>query len=90
MGEDGIAEIKPPVALGDPEETFEVVEDALYDLWSVANELARITPPRPKYYRRGVSRGPQPRDVALHDGVRHRDRRWTRLDAGGQRGCQAR
>jgi uncharacterized protein (TIGR00730 family) len=52
MGEDGTtAGIKPLVALSDPEETFDVVEDALYDLWSVANELARIRPPRPKYYR---------------------------------------
>ncbi len=51
MGDDGIAEIKPLVEMSDPEETFDVVEDALYDLWSVANELARIRPPRPKYYR---------------------------------------
>ena len=33
------------------EETFEVVEDALVDLWSVVNDLARIRPPKPKYYR---------------------------------------
>ncbi len=33
------------------EETFEVVEDALVDLWAVVNELARIRPPKPKYYR---------------------------------------
>lgn len=42
---------KPPVETTDAEETFEVVEDALYDLWSVVNDLARIRPPRPKYYR---------------------------------------
>lgn len=40
---------KPPVPV--EEDVFEVVEDALYDLWSVANELARIRPPKPKYYR---------------------------------------
>lgn len=40
---------KPPVTAG--EEVVEVLEDALYDLWSVANELARIRPPKPKYYR---------------------------------------
>jgi predicted Rossmann-fold nucleotide-binding protein len=33
------------------EETFEVVEEALVDLWSVVNDLARIRPPKPKYYR---------------------------------------
>ncbi|MDX1579833.1 MAG: LOG family protein [Gemmatimonadota bacterium] len=33
------------------EDVFEVVEDALYDIWSVANELARIRPPKPRYYR---------------------------------------
>ena len=32
-------------------ETFEVVEDALVDLWAVVNSLARIRPPKPKYYR---------------------------------------
>ena len=30
---------------------FEVVEDALFDLWGVANELSRIRAPKPKYYR---------------------------------------
>jgi uncharacterized protein (TIGR00730 family) len=34
-----------------PEEAFDVIEDALYDLWSVANDLARIRPPQPEYYR---------------------------------------
>ena len=33
------------------EEVFEVVEDALYDIWQVANELARIRAPKPPYYR---------------------------------------
>ncbi|UCG76370.1 MAG: LOG family protein [Gemmatimonadota bacterium] len=33
------------------EETFEVVEEALVDLWAVVNDLARIRPPKPKYYR---------------------------------------
>ena len=33
------------------EETFEVVEDALVELWTVVNDLARIRPPKPKYYR---------------------------------------
>ncbi|MGH7540369.1 MAG: LOG family protein [Gemmatimonadota bacterium] len=39
------------VAADDPELVFEVVEDALYELWSVANELARIKAPHPRYYR---------------------------------------
>jgi uncharacterized protein (TIGR00730 family) len=51
MGQDGTEGMRPLVDLSDPEEAFEVVEDALYDLWSVANELARIKPPLPKYYR---------------------------------------
>lgn len=69
MGEDGIAEIKPLVAMSDPEETFEVVEDALYDLWSVANELARIRPPRPKYYRVTIfgSSRMRPGDEVYHE-----------------------
>jgi len=33
------------------EEVYGVVEDALYDIWGVANDLARIRPPRPKYFR---------------------------------------
>ncbi|MFV1988225.1 MAG: LOG family protein [Gemmatimonadota bacterium] len=33
------------------EDAFEVVEHALYDLWSVANELARIRPARHEYFR---------------------------------------
>lgn len=51
-GEDPLAAgEKPPTRGVATEEIFEVVEDALYDLWSVANELARIRAPRPKYYR---------------------------------------
>jgi len=49
MGEDFAPRDKPIVAAS--EEVVEVLEDALYDLWSVANELARIHPPKPKYYR---------------------------------------
>lgn len=45
----GVAKPNSRVVVG--EETFEVVEDALVDLWSVVNDLARIRPPRPKYYR---------------------------------------
>jgi uncharacterized protein (TIGR00730 family) len=33
------------------EETFEIVEDALRNLWTVANELSRIQPPQPKFFR---------------------------------------
>jgi len=40
---------KPPVTAS--EEVVEVLEGALYDVWSVANELARIRPSKPKYYR---------------------------------------
>ncbi len=42
---------RPPVPGVVSEEVFEVVEDALYDLWNVANELARIRAPKPKYFR---------------------------------------
>lgn len=47
--EEGSGIDRPPVSVG--EDVFEVVEDALYDLWSVANELARIRPSRPRYFR---------------------------------------
>jgi len=40
---------RPPVTAS--EEVVEVLEGALYDVWSVANELARIRPAKPKYYR---------------------------------------
>lgn len=43
--------VRALVEPADAEETFEVVEEALFNLWSVANELARIRPPQPKYYR---------------------------------------
>jgi uncharacterized protein (TIGR00730 family) len=49
--EEGSLVEKPPITGPVPEDVFEVVEDALFDLWSVANELARIQPPRPKYFR---------------------------------------
>ncbi|MCG8470027.1 MAG: LOG family protein [Gemmatimonadetes bacterium] len=49
MSEDTGRPEKPTVDAG--EDVVEVLEDALYDLWSVANELARIRPPKPKYYR---------------------------------------
>ncbi len=45
----GVAGSNARVVVG--EETFEVVEDALVDLWAVVNDLARIRPPKPKYYR---------------------------------------
>lgn len=59
------------VTATNPEETFEVVEDALYDLWTVVNDLARIRPPRPKYYRVTIfgSSRMQPGD-SLYDEVR--------------------
>lgn len=51
MGQGGSEDGKRLVAASDPEEVFEVVEDALYELWGVANELARIKAPKPRYYR---------------------------------------
>jgi uncharacterized protein (TIGR00730 family) len=63
---------RPPVEDGVSEDTFEVVEDALYNLWSVANELARIKPPRPEYFRVTIfgSSRIRPGDD-LYDEVRH-------------------
>ncbi|MFQ5690590.1 MAG: LOG family protein [Gemmatimonadota bacterium] len=57
------------VATTQPEETFKVVEEALYNLWSVVNELARIRPPKPKYYRVTVfgSSRMRPGDAAYDD-----------------------
>lgn len=45
----GVANSNTRIVVG--EDTFEVVEEALVDLWSVVNDLARIRPPKPKYYR---------------------------------------
>ena len=48
---------RPPVPTGAaptegcPEEVFDVVEDALLDLWNVVDDLARIRAPESKYYR---------------------------------------
>lgn len=55
-----------------PEEAYEVIEDALFDLWSVANELARVRPPRPKYFRVTIfgSSRIRPGDE-IYDEVRH-------------------
>lgn len=63
---------QPPVTGGVSEEVFEVVEDALYDIWSVANELARIRPPKPKYFRVTIfgSSRIRPGDEIYHE-VRH-------------------
>lgn len=69
---------KPPVPGGVSEPVFEVVEDALYDLWKVANDLARIRAPRPRYYRVtifGSSRIRQGDD--LYGEVRHLARRLS-------------
>jgi len=65
-------EEKPPITGRVPEDAFEVVEDALFDLWSVANELARIRPPQPKYFRVTIfgSSRIQPGDE-IYDEVRH-------------------
>ncbi len=54
------------------EEVYEVVEDALYDIWKVANELARIRPPHPEYYRVTIfgSSRIRPGDE-IYDEVRH-------------------
>ena len=44
---------RPPLPTTDgcPEEVFDVVEDALLDLWNVVDDLARIRAPESKYYR---------------------------------------
>lgn len=62
---------KRAVAASEPEEVFDVVEDALVSLWDVVNELARIRPPKPKYYRVTIfgSSRMRPGDV-LYDDVR--------------------
>lgn len=59
------------VAASRPEEVFEAVEDSLVSLWDVVNELARIRPPKPKYYRVTIfgSSRMRPGD-ALYDDVR--------------------
>lgn len=46
--EDGTVRV---VSLEDQEATYDVLEDALFDLWTVANDLSRIRPPKPAYYR---------------------------------------
>ncbi len=73
------ADGRPMVPVTDPD-AFEVVEDALYDLWSVVNELARIRPPKPKYYRVTVfgSSRMQPGD-AVYDEVRDLASQLSRL-----------
>lgn len=60
------------VAASAPEEVFEAVEDALVSLWEVVNELARIRPPKPKYYRVTIfgSSRMRPGD-AIYDDVRN-------------------
>lgn len=60
------------VAASRPEEVFELVEDSLVSLWSVVNDLARIRPPKPRYYRVTIfgSSRMRPGD-ALYDDVRH-------------------
>lgn len=65
------AAAKGPVAASRPEQVFEAVEDALVSLWDVVNELARIRPPKPKYYRVTIfgSSRMQPGD-AVYDDVR--------------------
>lgn len=61
-----------PVAASRPEQVFEAVEDALVSLWEVVNELARIRPPKPRYYRVTIfgSSRMRPGD-ALYDDVRN-------------------
>lgn len=39
------------VAVAESETTFQTVEHALLDLWSVVNELSRIRPPVKRFYR---------------------------------------
>jgi len=54
------------------EAVFKVVEGALYDIWSVANELARIRPAKPEYFRVTIfgSSRIRPGDE-IYDEVRH-------------------
>lgn len=64
----------------DFEETLDLVEEALYDLWSVANNLARIRPARPRYYRVTIfgSSRMQPGDE-LYEEVRGLASRLSRM-----------
>lgn len=80
MNPSGSDDGKPMVAASDPEEVFEVVEDALYELWGVANELARIRPPKPRYYRVTIfgSSRMQPGDE-LYQEVRNLAARLSRM-----------
>jgi len=65
-------ELKPVRVSRVSEDVYGVVEDALYDIWGVANELARIRPPRPRYFRVTIfgSSRIRPGDE-LYDEVRH-------------------
>lgn len=78
MGEDSVSTRKPPVVV--EEDVFEVVEDALFDLWGVANELARIQAPKPKYYRVTIfgSSRIRPGDE-VYEEVRHLARDLSRM-----------
>jgi uncharacterized protein (TIGR00730 family) len=39
------------ITLAENEETFKVVEAALVDLWKVVDDLWRVRPPKPEFYR---------------------------------------
>jgi predicted Rossmann-fold nucleotide-binding protein len=41
----------PPESTVENEATFEIVEEALVNLWRVVDDLWRIRPPKPEYYR---------------------------------------
>ena len=94
-----------PVSLSDEEGVKEIVRTTVLDLWKVVNNLTRLRPSKRERYRVAIfgSARAQP-GTFVYDEVkracrglrlfrlRHRDRRRTRPDAGGQRGrpCQRR
>jgi len=53
MVDDGNTPAPPANALiqAENEATFKVVEEALVDLWKVVDDLWRVRPPKPQYYR---------------------------------------
>ncbi len=78
MGEESVLDRKLPVAVD--EDVFEVVEDAVYDLWGVVNELARIRAPKPEYYRVTIfgSSRIRPGDE-VYEEVRHLARKLSKM-----------
>lgn len=54
------------------DQTLDVVEDALVKLWGVANDLSRIHPAEPRYYRVTIFGSARVREGdAVYEGVKH-------------------